>query len=592
MNSMSRRVSGLPTTPEEIVGRLRRPGGAAPGYQLNRVILCNYWHFGLLTFDIPHGRLFLTGDNATGKSTALVAAMLTLDGDVRPHRLDTFGSAERQITAYVLGTRAPGTGGGYEHASRTSLVATEWAWHGQPDADHPPYLTLGLTFVGTAGNADPVRTWRFLLLDGARLGKDIDFLDPGGRLLDARTLRTRLAAHGQVHDRVEAYKAQVAQHLFGFSDRRDMDRLIDWLLLLRKPNLTSRLSSFSEVTEFLRQALPPLPAESTLQVTQTFDHLVALRQALDERLALAEAADRIIQEQQAQRLALARLRAYDVRELGLSRRRAAARVNDKRTLVARLERDLAAAEQTLEAARNEVAGLDEEIRRLEASADVRSIAAIRARLAAAEADAARAEQTAGRQRELLEEAHAHANAARQACAATQARWQERLADGRVGLDHLRTSLAQLWPPGAARIERIVADLESSLSADLERPPSPPVSLDALLDDLRDHASQLARLVEQHAHAQNARTTLERAEERLAEASRAVADEQARVAGRTREVAGTWQQLGDRIQALAPTGDAEWKRVLAQVRREDEAGFRAAIDDLDARLAAQAVEQLN
>src|ERR687885_2308911 len=139
--------SPFASTPEEIVARLRAAGTGAAGYQLSRVILCNYWHFGLLTFDIPHGRLFLTGDNATGKSTALVAAMLTLDGDVRPHRLDTFGSAERQIAAYVLGTRDRGKSGGYEHASRTSLVATEWAWHGHPDAEHPAYLTLGVTFV-------------------------------------------------------------------------------------------------------------------------------------------------------------------------------------------------------------------------------------------------------------------------------------------------------------------------------------------------------------------------------------------------------------------------------------------------------------
>src|SRR5205807_2657075 len=184
-----------------------------------------------------------------------------------------------------------------------------------------------------------------------------------------------------------------------------------------------------------------------LQVTRTLDHLVALRQALDERLAVADAADRILQEQQTQRLALARLRAYEVRELGLGRQRAAARLKDKRHLVARLERDLAAAEQTLGAVRNELAGLDEEIRRLEGSADIRSIAAIRARLAAAEADAARAEQTVSRQHVLVEQAHAHANAAQQAWAATQARWQERLADRKVGLDHLQTSLAQLWPEG-------------------------------------------------------------------------------------------------------------------------------------------------
>src|SRR5437879_13029287 len=87
---MPSRISTTATAPEDIVARLRAPDTGIPGYQLNRVILCNYWHFGLLTLEIPHGRLFVTGDNATGKSTALVAAMLTLDGDVRPHRLDTF----------------------------------------------------------------------------------------------------------------------------------------------------------------------------------------------------------------------------------------------------------------------------------------------------------------------------------------------------------------------------------------------------------------------------------------------------------------------------------------------------------------------
>src|SRR5919205_1239971 len=137
MNPMSRHGSPVPTTPEDVLVPLHAAENAAPGYQLHRVILCNYWHFGLLTLEVPHGRLFLTGDNATGKSTALVAAMLTLDGDVRPHRLDTFGSAERQIAAYVLGTRLPGSGGAYEHTSRTSLVATEWAWCGQPDPAHP-----------------------------------------------------------------------------------------------------------------------------------------------------------------------------------------------------------------------------------------------------------------------------------------------------------------------------------------------------------------------------------------------------------------------------------------------------------------------
>ncbi len=51
---------------------LQSLGGGPPGYHLRRVILCNFWLYGLQEFEIPHGRLFLAGENAanvTGRST-------------------------------------------------------------------------------------------------------------------------------------------------------------------------------------------------------------------------------------------------------------------------------------------------------------------------------------------------------------------------------------------------------------------------------------------------------------------------------------------------------------------------------------------
>ena len=45
-----------------------------PGYVLRRIVLANYWHFDYQDIFLPHGRLFLRGRNASGKSTVLACA--------------------------------------------------------------------------------------------------------------------------------------------------------------------------------------------------------------------------------------------------------------------------------------------------------------------------------------------------------------------------------------------------------------------------------------------------------------------------------------------------------------------------------------
>ena len=79
---------------------LQAQAGGPRGYRLRRIMLTNFWLYGLQEFEIPHGRLFLAGENASGKSTVLTAALpLALDGDLRPNRLDTFGGRERHMEA-------------------------------------------------------------------------------------------------------------------------------------------------------------------------------------------------------------------------------------------------------------------------------------------------------------------------------------------------------------------------------------------------------------------------------------------------------------------------------------------------------------
>src|SRR5258708_23354267 len=79
-----------------------QPGGPR-GYRLRRIILTNFWLYGQQEFEIPHGRLFLAGENASGKSTVLTAALpLGFDGDLRPNRLYPLARRQRRIESYVL----------------------------------------------------------------------------------------------------------------------------------------------------------------------------------------------------------------------------------------------------------------------------------------------------------------------------------------------------------------------------------------------------------------------------------------------------------------------------------------------------------
>src|SRR6266852_3833765 len=175
---------------EMFVEVLQAHTGGPQGYRLRRIILTNFWLYGQQEFEFPHGRLFLAGENASGKSTVLTAALpLGLDGDLRPNRIDTFGGRERRIEYYVLGNAESATP--YSHERRTAYIALEFEWC---DPDTPPiapslrqqwergeqdkarFLTIGLSLAGNINASDRIRPMRFLITDCSRLGYDIHTL--------------------------------------------------------------------------------------------------------------------------------------------------------------------------------------------------------------------------------------------------------------------------------------------------------------------------------------------------------------------------------------------------------------------------------
>ena len=307
-----------------MVSVLQALTGGPKGYRLRRILLTNFWLYGEQVFELPHGRLFLAGENASGKSTVLTAALpLALDGDLRPNRIDTFGGRERHIDYYVLGGNESATPFHYER--RTAYIALEFEWC---NTDAPPlaqeirqrwenadeeqraklrYLTIGLSLAGNANVSDRIRPLRFLITDGSRLGYDLHTVFESGnrhekRAYDHSRFKQLLEGHGLICETQAEYERQVSRYLFGFADVKDFQKLINLLLVLRRPNLSTELN-FSRVHEYLKQSLRRIPSETTQRVIGTIERIDSIQSEIEHLQESFDATARL--HQAVQRLALA-----------------------------------------------------------------------------------------------------------------------------------------------------------------------------------------------------------------------------------------------------------------------------------------------
>ena len=371
---------------EMFVEILQAQAGGSHGYRLRRIMLTNFWLYGLQEFEIPHGRLFLAGENASGKSTVLTAALpLALDGDLRPNRLDTFGGRERHMEYYVLGGSESATP--YSHERRTSYIALEFEWC---DPHHPPiapefrhrweengerektrFLTIGISLAGNINASDHIRPLRFLITDGSRLGYDLHTVYETGskqdkRAFDHARFKQQLEGHGIICDSQAEYERQVAHYLFGFDDVKDFQKLINLLLVLRRPNLSSELS-FSRVHDYLKQSLRKISGETTSHVIGTIERIDAI-QAEKERIQEAySAAERLHRAQQHLALSRAQLAACEYIATQLVEDSVQSRVNRLRKDLHTADNERSRAEERSQTFQAEYYQVNSQIKVLEAS---------------------------------------------------------------------------------------------------------------------------------------------------------------------------------------------------------------------------------
>lgn len=78
-------------------------------WQIYRVGLLDFWYYDEEEFYFLDGRMLLRGANGSGKSVTMQSFIpLLLDGNMRPERLDPFGSRARKwrITCWKKGMSA------------------------------------------------------------------------------------------------------------------------------------------------------------------------------------------------------------------------------------------------------------------------------------------------------------------------------------------------------------------------------------------------------------------------------------------------------------------------------------------------------
>lgn len=500
--------------------------GGPKGYRLRRIILTNFWLYGQQEFEIPHGRLFLAGENASGKSTVLTAALpLALDGDLRPNRLDTFGGRERHIEYYVLGGAESATP--YQHERRTAYIALEFEWC---DPDSPPiaeelrqrwengdrertrFLTIGLSIAGNANASDRIRPLRFLITDGSRLGYDISTVYETGNKHDKRAydhsrFKQVLEGRGIICDSQAEYERQVSRYLFGFHDDKDFQKLINLLLVLRRPNLSSELN-FSKVHDYLKQSLRKISGETTHRVIGTIERIDAITSEIERIQGAFNAAERLHHARQALALVRSQLAACEYIETQLAEDSVQNRVNKVRRDLNTAEQERQRTEARTQALQSEQSQVNGQIRALESSEGLQvatQLTMVRERTREVEAQMHLQEQNlATAQQEIRENT---ANVQRQ-----HQRF-DRLKHESLG--HLRelatvANEESYWEVAALQLEEAAQQLTQLVANTTVQPAMPLGVIDILQEQAEERMTWLHRLEELHRQREQFERTVQHA----------------------------------------------------------------------------------
>lgn len=248
-------------------------------WQINRIGLLDFWYYDEQEFDFLDGRMLLRGANGSGKSVTMQSFIpLLLDGNMRPERLDPFGSRARKMENYLLEE-------GDEREERTGYLYMELK---RTDSDH--YATIGMGI--RARKNKKLDTWYFCVTDGRRIGKNLFlYKDVQNRITCTRQeLRNRLGEGGRILETQGEYAQCVNRLLFGFETMDEYQEMLDLLIQLRTPKLSKDFKP-TIINEILSKSLQTLSEDDLRPMSEAIENMDSQKtnlDTLDESIRAAE----------------------------------------------------------------------------------------------------------------------------------------------------------------------------------------------------------------------------------------------------------------------------------------------------------------
>lgn len=386
-------------------------------WQPSRAGITNVWRYYDEIFSFYQGRLLLRGPNGTGKSKALELLLPYLfDANLRPHRLSTFGSADRTMHWNLMGEGNQGS---------STRVGYVWLEFQQDDE----WFTCGARLEATTNTTNVQASY---FTTSLRIG-DLLLVNESGRPLTKAELIAAMGDHGVVHATPADYRHTVRTTLFPGVTEQRYDSLITALLQLRTPKLSERLDP-GVLSSLLSKALPPLDQSDLTEIAEGFERLDRQREELrrldDEIVTAGKLAD--VQRTYAQRVLGAAAFTLSTATENLEDMTRAARMSERRfqrqvTLTDEAFEQLAALTREAKAVDAEIAGISDlpayqEGKQLDLLRQQHSAAALRASEAASHAAKLRARAVADEERaaQAKAEAAARADALRRSVAEARA----------------------------------------------------------------------------------------------------------------------------------------------------------------------------
>lgn len=253
-------------------------------WQINRIGLVDFWYYDEEEFYFLDGRMLLRGSNGSGKSVTMQSFIpLLLDGNMRPERLDPFGSNARKMKNYLLEEND-------EREERTGYLYMEFK---RIEADQ--YITIGIGM--RARKNKELDTWYFCILDGRRANKDFPLYKDGKAKLSLtkQELKNRIGDGGKVLETQKEYMEMVNKQIFGFDTIEEYKEMIDLLIQLRTPKLSKDFKP-SILNEILGNSLAPLSEDDLRPMSEAIENMDNLKYELESLKTSIVAANRIKRE--------------------------------------------------------------------------------------------------------------------------------------------------------------------------------------------------------------------------------------------------------------------------------------------------------